>query len=67
MAKAKPEADEEKVSSKLTITTPALHNGKNGVPAIITIGGHRFASNSPSDLNEAKQINLTLAQAGGEF
>lgn len=56
----------ETVNTKIEVATPALHNGRNGIPAIFTIGSKRFASSTPTDPHDAQEINNTIAALGGK-
>ena len=58
-------AQAQKGNTKLKIKTPALHDGRHGMPAIFEIGGTRFASNSPASIEEAAEINNCLQSIGG--
>jgi hypothetical protein len=56
----------ESTNTKIEVATPALHNGRYGIPAIFTIGSKRFASSAPTDPQDAQEINNTLAALGGK-
>lgn len=51
-------------STHVEILTPAMSRGGSGIPCILRIGEHRFASSVPKDELEAKLINETVQQIG---
>jgi hypothetical protein len=64
MAKTTTQAPGQTVQTKVQVLTPALHNGKSGVPCIIQINATRYASDTPGSVEHAAEINEDLTSLG---
>lgn len=67
MSKTQSPLSDERIVTAMQVLTPALHDGRRGIPAIITLGEFRFASSTPVSVEEAGLINKTLLSAGAKL